>query len=137
MAVKQKIRFILHILIVTNYFWPENFRINDLAIGFKERGHDVSVLTGIPNYPKGKFFNGYGMFKPWKEVYNGIKIFRAPLIPRGNGTPIKQALNYVSSALTFCLLATVYCHKKYDVIFVFEVSPITVGFPAICFPSSL
>lgn len=52
----------MHILIVSQYFWPENFRINDLALGLQERGHQVTVLTGIPNYPNGSVFDGYGYF---------------------------------------------------------------------------
>src|SRR5207249_12331371 len=46
------------------YFWPESFRVNDLALGLKERGHAVAVLTGLPNYPTGRFFPGYGFFTP-------------------------------------------------------------------------
>ncbi len=76
----------MRILIVTQYFWPENFRINDLALGLQENGHQVEVLTGIPNYPGGKFFRGYGYFNKRKDNVNGLKIIRAPLIPRGNGS---------------------------------------------------
>jgi len=53
----------MNILIITQYFWPENFRINDLALGLKAKGHQVTVLTGVPNYPDGHFFQGYGFFK--------------------------------------------------------------------------
>jgi glycosyltransferase involved in cell wall biosynthesis len=121
----------VNILIVTNHFWPEEFRINDLALGLKERGHSISVLTGIPNYPAGRFFSGYGFFKKTSEVYNGINIYRAPLIPRGSASGIRLAINYVSYALSACLVAPFRCRDRYDLILVFESSPITVGLPAI------
>ena len=121
----------MNILILTNHFWPEEFRINDLAAGLYERGHSVSVLTGIPNYPGGRFFSGYGFFKKTKEVYNGIKIYRMPLIPRGSGSGFRLVLNYASYAISACLLAPFRCREKYDLIFVFESSPVTVGLPGL------
>lgn len=121
----------MHVLIVTNHFWPEEFRINDLALGLRERGHDVSVLTGIPNYPAGRFFSGYGLFKKRRESYRGIKIVRAPLIPRGNGSGLRLALNYASYAFSACLVAPFVCREEYDLILVFESSPVTVGLPAL------
>jgi glycosyltransferase involved in cell wall biosynthesis len=121
----------VHVLIVTNHFWPEEFRINDLALGLRERGHAVSVLTGIPNYPAGRFFPSYGFFKKNREIYNGIKIIRAPLIPRGDGSGLRLALNYASYAFFSCLLAPFACREKYDFILVFETSPVTVGLPAL------
>ena len=86
----------MKILIVSQYFFPENFRINDFALEFNNRGHDISVLTGIPNYPKGKFYNGYGVFKKNRETYEGMEIFRSPLIPRGSNSNIRLALNYIT-----------------------------------------
>ena len=74
----------MHILIVTQYFWPENFRINDLALGLLERGHQVTVLTGVPNYPDGSFFDGYGYFNKQLD-YHGVKVLRVPLMARGKG----------------------------------------------------
>lgn len=121
----------MDILIVTNHFWPEEFRINDLAIGLKERGHKVSVLTGIPNYPSGNFFPGYGICKKTFEVYRGIEIYRAPLIPRGSGSGLRLAMNYASYVLSACLVAPFKCRGKYDLILVFESSPVTVGLPAL------
>jgi len=121
----------LNIIIVTQYFYPENFRINDFAIEIKNRGHDVSVLTGIPNYPKGKFYNGYGFFKKNRETYKGIEIFRSPLIPRGSGSSIKLALNYMSFLFGGIFTSFFLLNKKFDIIFVYEPSPITVCIPAI------
>jgi len=123
----------MHILVVTQYFWPENFRINDLVSGLTERGHRVTVLTGIPNYPEGRFFAGYGLFSNVSQEYNGCKVLRVPLFPRGNGTGIRLALNYLSFVLSACLLAPIRCKDTYDLIFIFEPSPVTVALPALLF----
>jgi len=120
----------MHILIVTQYFWPENFRINELALGLLERGHQVTVLTGVPNYPGGAYFDGYGFFNKHQD-YHGVKVFRVPLIPRGNGGGLRLALNYLSFAVTATVFGPLLCRGRFDQIFVFEPSPITVGIPAI------
>lgn len=121
----------MNILIVTNHFYPESFRINDLADSLVERGHKVSVLTGTPNYPEGKYYIGYGPFTRWRDRHHGIYIYRAPLIPRGKGKSFNLALNYISYAISSCLLAPFLALKQLDVILVFETSPITVGLPAL------
>lgn len=121
----------MQILIVTNHFWPENFRINDLAFWLVEQRHDVTVLTGVPDYPAGRFFPGYGIFKRRSEIYRGVKIKRFPLFPRGKGKAWNLALNYLSSALMSCLLAPFYCCNRYDLVFVFETSPVTIGLAAL------
>jgi len=121
----------LNILIVTNHFWPENFRINDLAASLKKRGHNITVLTNIPNYPQGKFYKGYGFFTKSTEYYENIKIYRFPLIPRGKGKNINLILNYISFAFFATLLAPFRIKEKIDIIFVYETSPVTIGIPAI------
>jgi glycosyltransferase involved in cell wall biosynthesis len=121
----------MNILIVSQYFYPENFRVNDLAVAFVERGHRVTVLTGIPNYPSGRFFEGYGLFGKSLESWRGIEIFRAPLCPRGSGRGIRLALNYLSFAAAASIIAVARLSRNFDVIFVHEPSPITVGIPAI------
>jgi colanic acid biosynthesis glycosyl transferase WcaI len=123
----------LKILIVTPHFFPENFRINDFATEFQKRGHEITVLTAIPDYPKGKYYDGYGVFKKNRETYNGIKIYRAPLIPRGSGTKIRLALNYISFVVGAIFTSLFLLRNKIDIVFVFGVSPITVGIPAIFF----
>ncbi len=120
----------MRILIVTQYFWPESFRINDLALGLLERGHQVTVLTGIPNYPGGELFDGYGFFNT-SEDYCGVRIRRVPLIPRGRGGSFRLILNYLSFALTATVVGPLLCREAYDRIFVFEPSPVTVGIPAV------
>lgn len=121
----------MHILVVTQYFWPENFRINDLVAGLVDRNHKVTVLTGIPNYPEGSFFPGYGFCSNSSQEYKGCKVLRVPLIPRGKGGGIRLALNYFSFVLSSCILAPIRCRGKYDVIFIFEPSPVTVALPAL------
>jgi glycosyltransferase involved in cell wall biosynthesis len=121
----------MRILIVSQYFWPEDFRINDLVSGLKEKGHNLTVLTGIPNYPDGRIFSGYGYFKKRKDNFNDIPVLRAPLIPRGRGGGLRLALNFLSFALSAIILSPFYCRGKFDIIFAFEPSPITVALPAI------
>ena len=120
----------MRILIITQYFWPESFCINDICLGLKERGYDVVVLTGKPNYPKGKFYDGYSFNSTDKENWNGIEIYRSRLIPRGKGGGVLLFLNYISFAL-FASLDVFLVKGKFDRIFVYEPSPITVGIPAI------
>jgi len=121
----------MNLLIITNHFWPENFRINDLALGLIKKGHRVTILTGVPDYPEGKFFPGYGIFKRRQEDYQGIKIRRVPLVPRGQGGKLRLTLNFLSFALCGCLLAPMYFLGPFDLILVFETSPVTVGLPAL------
>ncbi len=121
----------MNILIISQYFWPENFRINEMAKGLKDKGHNITVLTGIPNYPQGKFYKGYSLSENRKENYSGVKIIRAVLIPRGNSSSVKLILNCVSFAICASFTAIFSCKEKYDLIFVFEPSPITVGLPAV------
>lgn len=124
----------MKILIVSQYFWPENFIINDLALGFKEKGHDVTVLTGHPNYPRGTFFAGYGCFnflKKRSEIYKGIKILRVPIFSRGNSKGIKLIFNFVSFFISASISAILFVRKDFDVIFAFQVSPVTLAIPAV------
>lgn len=122
----------MKILIVTQYFYPENFKSNDMAFELKKRGHQVTVLTGIPNYPEGVFFRNYGIFSNRNEIINGVKVVRALLIPRGDAKGIKLPLNYFSWAFFASIKAFFLgLSNKYDVVIVHEPSPITQGFPAI------
>jgi colanic acid biosynthesis glycosyl transferase WcaI len=121
----------MNILIVTQYFWPENFRINDLALGLKERGHKIEVLTGIPNYPGGTLFHGYRSLNRMRDNFNGINIVRAPLISRGIGSRPRLALNFISFAVSASILGPILCKGPFDIIIVYEPSPITVGLPAL------
>jgi len=110
-----------HILVISQYFYPEPFRINDICQEWVKRGHKVTVLTGIPNYPEGKFYKGYGCFKKRKENWNGIDIIRIPLISRGHSS-IRLILNYYSFVWSGWFWKA-FTKLKPDLIFTFEVSP--------------
>ena len=117
----------MKILIITQYFYPENFRINDLVFSLKKRGYDIDVLTGKPNYPKGEYFEGYSWKGPKEEKINNINVFRSNLFVRKSGGVIRLFLNYLSF-LFFGIFKVFSINKKYDKIFVYAPSPITVGF---------
>lgn len=119
----------MKILVISQYFYPENFRINQLCLDLKQRGHDITVLTGKPNYPKGEYFEGYTFKGNEDEVWNGIQIIRVPLRARKTG-----AINLVKNYLSFVYHANKRVksiNEKFDIIYVFEVSPVTVALPAI------
>ena len=122
---------VMRILFITQYFYPETFRGNDLVKGLVERGHEVTVLTGLPNYPKGSFFDGYGFKGPYSENYQGAKVIRVPLIPRGTSKGLQLIINYLSFAIFGSLIGPLVCRGKFDKIFVYQLSPVTVGIPAI------
>jgi Glycosyltransferase len=121
----------VHILVVTQYFWPENFKVNDLVSGLIDRGHKVTVLTGLPNYPDGKFFKGYGFFRSLTGAYGQARVVRVPILPRGAASGIHLLLNYLSFVLAASILGPLRCRDRYDLAFVFEPSPITVALPAL------
>lgn len=112
-----------HILVLSQYFYPEQFRINDMCNEWVKRGYKVTVLTGIPNYPYGKFYKGYGYTKKRHEQWNGMEIIRIPLIPRGK-TAIGLILNYLSFVCSGFFWKT-FTKVKADCIFMYEVSPMT------------
>lgn len=120
------------ILIISNYFYPEEFKINDLAFDLVKEGYKVEVITGIPNYPKGKFFNGYSFFTKNIEFFDNLKIVRLPLIPRGDGSKFMLILNYISYFFSLFFYSFYLAFfKKFDFIIVHHVSPIFLGLPAI------
>lgn len=121
----------LRILVVSQYFWPENFRINDLVREWLYRGHEVTVLTGIPNYPSGKVFEAYRHQPGAFAEFEGAKVFRVPMLSRGSGS-LRLMLNYLSFVLGGGVFGPWLLRGiQTDVIFVFEPSPVTVGLPAI------
>lgn len=122
----------MKILLISQYFYPEQFKCNDVAFELQRRGHDVTVVTGIPNYPKGKYYSGYGILKRRKEEINGVKVIRCMLVPRGKCSTIRLALNYFSFAFTSTLQVIKMClFQHYNAVLVHETSPVTVGIPGV------
>ncbi|MCF8057837.1 MAG: glycosyltransferase family 4 protein [Bacteriovoracaceae bacterium] len=121
----------MRVLIVTQYFWPEQFRVNDIARALNDKGYEVIVLTGLPNYPGGKIFSGYSFRGPYRENYSGVTVVRVPLIPRGQKKNIFLALNYFSFLLFSSILGPFFIKGRIDKIFVYQPSPVTVAFPAV------
>lgn len=123
----------MRILLVAQTFYPENFKSNDMAFELARRGHDVTVLTGIPNIPLGKYYKGYGFLRKRIEKLKNIKIFRAFQTTQGTKRPnYRIALNYLSFA--FCsLLPALYLTltRKFDCVLIYMVSPATQSLPAI------
>lgn len=119
----------MKILIVCQHFYPEQFRINDVAFELVKKGHEVTALTGLPNYPKGKIYPGYRWFKHRNQTVNGVKIKRVSIPGRGNGI-LKMGLNYAAFAL-FGKLRAFFMKKDFDIALVYQISPITMAWPAI------
>lgn len=121
----------LKILIVTQYFWPENMRINDLVEGLLERGHKVTVLTGLPNYPEGQLYPEFRNNKKDFSDYKGADIIRVPIFPRGN-KKLRLILNYLSFFSSGSTIGLFKLRKQsFDTIFVYGASPIMSAIPAI------
>ena len=123
----------MKILFVCQYFYPEVFRGNDIAFHWAEKGHDVHVVCGIPNYPQGKYYDGYGLFRKRCETVNGVRVTRLPIVPRGNNK-VMLMLNYFS----YLFVAWIYilfhaCFHKYDCVFVQQLSPVMMSAPAILY----
>jgi glycosyltransferase involved in cell wall biosynthesis len=121
----------MKILVVCQYYYPEPFRISDICETLVEKGHDVTVLTGLPNYPEGRVLDDYRNGKKRKEVLNGVKIIRSFEIGRGNGK-IKLFLNYFSFAFS-ASIKTLFMKEKFDVVFVNQLSPVMMGIPAVMY----
>ncbi len=117
------------ILIYTNHFYPEQFKVNEIVDWLSEEGHTIRVITGIPNYPSGKYYKGYGLQSIFKTNYKeNVVVNRLPLIPRGNGNYFMLVLNYLSYFIsTFFFTIYLLFKKKYDYIFVHHTSPILIA----------
>ncbi len=119
----------MKILVISQYFYPETFRVNTLCEELVKRGHEVTVLTGYPQYPQGKIYEGYGFNKPYEKVWKGVKIERIKMRPRG-----KTPFGLLNNCYSFVRQGKKWvkrCKEKYDAVYVFEISPVTVGLPAV------
>ena len=121
----------MNILVVCQYYYPEQFRINDICKHLVRDGHSVTVLTGLPNYPGGKVSSEYRWFRKRKEIINGVRVIRCFEIGRGKGS-IHLALNYLSFMISASLRA-LFIGKDFDIVFINQLSPITMVVPAIVY----
>ncbi|MEH7521659.1 glycosyltransferase family 4 protein [Bacillus sp. JJ1503] len=119
----------MKILVVCQYFYPEQFRVNDICFELVKDRHDVTVLTGLPNYPSGIVDIKYKGLKNRNEEINGVKIVRSWLLGRGEGTK-KLAANYLSFAI-FSTFKALFIRKDFDLILVYQLSPVTMALPGI------
>jgi len=119
------------ILVVCQHFWPEAFRINDICTGFAEYGYEVEVLCGIPNYPKGQFYDGYGYTSNRRQTYNSIEVRRCFEIKRGTNTNHRIFLNYMSFPISSTFSIPFLLRQKYDKIFLYQLSPVIMSFSGI------
>ena len=119
----------MNILIVSQYFHPETFRINEIATDLVKRGHKVSVLTGLPNYPEGKLYPGYRLgFQ--REYFEGVEVLRCPLVPRGSSS-VQLILNYISFPFFACLYSLLLIERRFDRVFICQLSPIFIAIPGL------
>lgn len=119
----------MNILVVCQYYYPEEFKINDICEELVKKGHSVTVLTGLPNYPTGEVPNEYKWFKKRKEIINGVKIIRCLEIGRKSGV-VGMALNYLSYMISSSIRA-LFLKKDFDIIYVYQLSPVTMALPGV------
>ncbi len=119
----------MRILVISQYFYPENFRINDIVKELVKKGHVVTVLTGLPNYPEGRIYQGYKNAFRNIENYYGALVYRCKLRPRKNGS-LNLALNYISF-IRQAKKTLKHIKPDFDVIYFYEPSPISSGIPAV------
>jgi hypothetical protein len=119
----------MKILVICQYYYPEQFKINDICENLVKEGHIVTVLTGLPNYPKGEIPKEYRWGKKRREIINGVDIIRSFELSRRNSI-VGLALNYGSYMMSASLKA-LFLKKDYDIIFSYQLSPITMVLPAV------
>jgi len=122
----------MKLLVWSQYFWPENFRINELVTGLVQSGLSVTVLTGKPNYPEGRFYPGYRARGLSQEAFQGAEVVRVPMLPRGSDSALRLVLNYLSFIFSGYFFAPwVLRNRPFDAVFVYAPSPLLQALPAI------
>lgn len=125
----------MKILVVCQYYFPEPFRVSDICEEMVKRGHEVTVVTGEPNYPEGKIYKGYENHAHSDEVINGVTVHRCPIIPRKTGS-LYRLLNYFSypqKAKKYVKNLMSSNGKPFDIVFVNQLSPVMMAEPAITY----
>ena len=118
------------ILIVTECFYPEEFKINEVALAWREKGYEVDILTQNPTYPEGEVFDGYQNRWFYKDSYQGITVYRLKAVTGYKTSLFKKLLKYFSF-MTIGSVIALKIGKKYDYIFGFNMSALTGMLPAI------
>jgi glycosyltransferase involved in cell wall biosynthesis len=123
----------MKVLIISQHFWPESFRINEVATQLRDSGCEVTVLTGKPNYPHGSVYPGYRAGGTHREDFEGVPVFRVPMAPRGRRQTIfTLGLNYFSFVFSAAAVgAWLLRGRKFDVVFVYGTSPILQAIPGV------
>jgi glycosyltransferase involved in cell wall biosynthesis len=122
----------INVLIASQHFYPENFRINDVAQSLVDSGCLVDVLTGKPNYPNGKIYSGYRWFRFESEIWRKLNIYRIPIFPRRSGGALNLIFNYMSFVFSGLIFGPwMLIGKKYDIVFCYATSPFLQVIPAL------
>lgn len=122
----------MKLLLITQYFWPENFSINEVARTLAMRGVELEVLTGKPNYPDGRLFPGYRLLSLDREDYQGVRVRRVPLIPRGVRRSLRLVVNYLSFIISGALFGPWLLRGfRPEAILVYCPSPLLQAIPAL------
>lgn len=122
----------MKVLIFSQYFWPETFGINAVTRSLKNKGAKITILTGKPNYPEGSVFEGYAAPGIQRENYEGMEVYRLPLIPRGQSSYMGLFLNYVSFIFSACIFGPLVLRgRAFDAVFVYAPSPLLQALPAL------
>ena len=121
----------MKILVVCQHYYPEPFRITDICEYLVKQGHDVKVITGIPNYPEGVIYDGYNSKETRDEIINGVRVHRCFTVPRKTGF-VFRILNYYSYAFSSSRY-TSSLKEKFDVVLVNQLSPVMMAKAAIAY----
>lgn len=122
----------MKLLVLSQHYWPETFRITEVVRSLRLRGVEVSVLTGQPNYPDGQVFHGHRAWSAGCTVHGGTPIYRVPLVPRGQGGALRLVLNYLSFIASACTIgAWLLRRERFDVVFVYATSPLLQAIAAV------
>ena len=119
----------MRILVVCQYYSPEPFRLTDICEALVQQGHQVTVVTGTPNYPEGEIYPGYEKGRHAHEVIQGVEVYRCPIIPRKQGT-VYRFLNYYSFVLSASRQLR-RMQEDFDVVFVNQLSPVMMAQPGL------
>ena len=121
----------MRILVVSQHYWPEPLDSTQICEGLVERGHEVCVLCGEPNYPEGTIYPGYDARELRREERNGVQIVRVPLHPRKTG-PVHRVWNYYSFAASATKVAAE-LPGDFDVVLSYQTSPVMMARPALAY----